>query len=80
MTLRPGDPGAWGLEQAPRAEKKPAKATAKTAAAVFSPAEQAEIINEGENVRASNLASLDLTGTHYAPLALEPEDDDIFLW
>ncbi len=44
----------------------------------FTPTEQAQIINEGENVRAANLDRLDITGTHYEPLeaALASADND----
>jgi 8-oxo-dGTP pyrophosphatase MutT (NUDIX family) len=45
---------------------------------VFTPAEQAGMISEGEGVWASNLDRLDLTGTHYA---LRPEDvPDEWMW
>lgn len=50
----------------------------------FSPAEQAQLINEGEGVTASNLDRLDISGTHYEALeaALETEsaeEDDLWL-
>lgn len=48
-----------------------------TAVRDFSVAEQQKIINEGESVRASNLSSLQLEGTHYDPVI--DEDDDL-LW
>lgn len=58
-------------------------ASVKTAAA-FSAAEQDQILNEGEGTKARNLASLDLTGTHYLalePLLTEPGlDDDTISW
>lgn len=54
---------------------------AKTAVKTFTPAEQKQIINEGEGVTAGNLALLDIAGTHYesleAAFAAEEEDD---LW
>lgn len=46
---------------------------AKMALRDFSVAEQQEIINEGEGVRAANLDRLDVTGTFYS--ALEDDDD-----
>ena len=53
---------------------------AKEAVKVFSPAEQAEIIGEGEDdgTLARNLGALDLAGTHYLGLeeALASEEDD----
>jgi hypothetical protein len=49
-------------------------ALAKMAVKDYSPAEQAAIINEGVNVRASNLDRLDIADTHYAHLE-DPEDD-----
>lgn len=54
---------------------------AKSALKDFTPAEQAQIINEGEHVRAANLDRLDIAGTHYEPLeqalaAAEAQDDD----
>lgn len=48
-----------------------------TAVRAFSVAEQQEIINEGESVRAANLSDLQLDGTHYDPIT--DEDDDL-LW
>lgn len=46
----------------------------KTAAKVFTPAEQAELIHEGsDGVRASNLDRLQLEGTHYLALEDDPE-------
>lgn len=83
--MHPTDPDAWGLFAPAESESKDDSRTASittTAAAVFSAAEQAAIINEGEGVRASNLSALDLTGTHYAPLETYGEDpeDDTFLW
>lgn len=67
------DPSAWG--------KKSASLTA-TAGAVFSRSEQDEIINEGEGARASNLAALDLTGTHYVQddMTHYNDDDDTITW
>lgn len=53
-------------------------ALAKMAVKDYSPAEQAAIINEGANVRASNLDRLDIADTHYAMLN-DPEDDDTWL-
>jgi hypothetical protein len=57
-----------------------ASARNRTAARRFNKAEQDSIINEGEGVLASNLSSLDLTGTHYGPLddMVTPSDDDPF--
>jgi hypothetical protein len=49
-------------------------ALAKMAVKDYTPAEQAAIINEGVNVRASNLDRLDIGGTHYEHLE-DPEDD-----
>jgi hypothetical protein len=43
----------------------------------YTPAEQAAIINEGVNVRASNLDRLDIADTHYA--SISDEDDDTWL-
>ena len=45
---------------------------------VFSPAEQQEIINEGEGVTASNLGSLDIKGTHYEALEASLTDDSLW--
>lgn len=43
----------------------------------FTPDEQAEIINEGQDVVASNLDRLDITGTHYEAIeAMESDDED----
>lgn len=48
----------------------------------FSPAEQAEIINEGEEATAANLDLLDIAGTHYEALeaALGAEEEEDLLW
>lgn len=55
----------------------------KTAMKSFTPAEQHELINEGEGVTASNLDKLDIEGTHYealeAALASEDEEESV-LW
>ncbi len=51
-------------------------ALAKMAVKDYSPAEQAAIINEGHNVRASNLDRLDIGDTHYAHLG----DEDEIAW
>lgn len=57
---------------------------ATTALANFSPAERAQIIEEGEGVTAANLGDLDISGTHYEALerrrATEDEADPSFLW
>lgn len=56
---------------------------AKEAMKTFSPAEQKQIIDEGMDVKASNLDLLKIEGTHYealeAALASMPEDDDLEL-
>lgn len=54
----------------------------KEAMAVFSPAEQQALINEGENVRAANLDRLQIEGTHYEALehALASAEDDDESW
>lgn len=89
--LRPAwlDPGAAGSAStsAPSDNAEIAAAAkahlAKTALKAFSPAEQAAIINEGENVTAANLDRLDLTGTHYIGLEealTEAEEEDDALW
>ena len=54
---------------------------AKVALKAFTPAEQYQIINEGEGTKAANLDRLDLTATHYLALekalaAADDEDDD----
>lgn len=49
-------------------------ALSKMALKDYSPAEQAEIINEGADVRAANLDRLDIADTHYA--SMSEEDDD----
>lgn len=54
---------------------------AKAAVKDFTPGEQANLINEGEHVVASNLDRLDIAGTHYEPLeaalaARDSEEDD----
>lgn len=49
------------------------EALTKMAVKTFSIAEQQEIIDEGEDVRAANLAALDIAGTHYEGLADEDE-------
>ncbi len=51
----------------------------------FSPAEQRELIDEGQDAKAANLQSLDLTGTHYEALeaALAQADatgEDVIWW
>lgn len=56
----------------------------KTALKNFSPAEQRELIGEGQGSRARNFGNLQLEGTHYAPLqeALDGAgvaDDDILI-
>lgn len=52
----------------------------KEGMAEFSPAQQQELINEGENVRAANLDRLQIEGTHYealeAALSRDEDDDD----
>lgn len=50
----------------------------RVAMKAFTQAEQRAIINEGANERAGNLDQLDLTGTHYGPIAdaLEDLEDD----
>jgi hypothetical protein len=48
----------------------------KEGAKVFTQMEQQAIINEAPEARAGNLASMDLTGTHYGPLADVLEDHD----
>lgn len=50
-----------------------ARAKQVLALKAFTPAEQAALIHEGKDVRASNLDQLDIAGTHYAELA---DDDD----
>lgn len=52
------------------------EALSRTAAKVYLPHEQDEIINEGEGVTASNLDQLDIAGTHYE--ALEQQDDGLW--
>lgn len=49
---------------------------AREAGKVFSPDEQAEIIDEGRDVTAGNLDRLSLDGTHY----LGQDDEGAFLW
>jgi len=49
----------------------------KMAFKAFSPSEQAEIINEGEGVLASNLDRLSLEGTHYE--GLDEDDEESWL-
>lgn len=51
----------------------------------FSPAEQRELIDEGQDAKAANLHALDLAGTHYEQLeaALAQADasgEDVFWW
>lgn len=53
---------------------------AKTAMADFSPAQQQELINEGEHVRAANLDRLSIEGTHYEALEAALGDDDDEGW
>ena len=54
----------------------------KTSMKVFSPAEQAAIINEGEKVRTANFDRLDIVGTHYVEVeaTLKQEDESDTLW
>jgi hypothetical protein len=52
-------------------------AQAKLALKQFSPAEQQALINEGMDVRASNLDRLDIAGTHYADIS---DDDEESTW
>lgn len=86
-------PPAWLMEDDPR--KRHARENSEIAAMArrvvkeglkaFSPAEQAEIINEGEGVTASNLDRLDLAGTHYEALeaamvqAGVVDDDEVWM-
>lgn len=80
--MHPDDPDTWGLDAPDPEPQRRQAARQVTAADVFSAAEQAQIINEGEGRRAANLDALNLEGTHYAPLADlggDPEDDN-FLW
>lgn len=60
-----------------------AKRVAKMGMKAFSPAEQAQIIDEGEGVTAANLDRLEIAGTHYevleAKLAEEEEGDASWL-
>ena len=58
---------------------------AKSALKNFSPAERAQIIDEGLDVQAANLDRLDIRGTHYEALdaALAAQDDpsdDGMMW
>ncbi len=95
--IAPGDPklswlmagtsGPATREQAQRDNSEIAaaarEALAKMGAKVFTPAEQQQIINEGGDIGASNLASLDITGTHYEALEaalLDAEDEGVGLW
>lgn len=67
-----GDSGASRVAQS-RAANSEIAAMAKQflvhGAKVFTQMEQQAIINEGEDQRAANLDRLDLTGTHYGPIA-----------
>jgi len=71
-----GAPGAQAGSDADIAENA-RQYLAKQGLKTFSPAEQAAIIDEGEDEIAANLASLDLSGTHYQALeeALASQDD-----
>ena len=51
------------------------EALAKMALKDFTPAERAEIIDEGIGVRASNFDSLDIRGTHYE--GLDDDEDEV---
>ena len=87
--IKPGDPrlshlmggGKASMEQQ-RADNveiaSMAKRYLKEGMKAFTPAQQAEIIGEGEGVVAANFDRLDLTGTHYEALeaALAAEEDD----
>jgi hypothetical protein len=55
---------------------------AKTSMKMFSPAEQAAIINEGESVRTANFDRLDIVGTHYVDVeaTLRQEEESDTLW
>ena len=59
-----------------------ARARQVLAGKTFTPAEQAQLINEGEGVTASNLDRLDIAGTHYEALeaALKDEEEGEELW
>ena len=64
---------------------KAARQHLKTALKEFSAAEQAELINEGEDVLASNLDKLQIEGTHYESLEnqlqrAEEGGDTVFWW
>lgn len=48
----------------------------RTAMRTFSPAEQKSIIDEGIDIRASNLDRLDIRGTHYEALAALDDEGD----
>lgn len=60
------------------------KGVTRTAAKVFSPDEQRNIIDEGSDVTAANLDRLDIAGTHYealeAALAAQDEAEDDESW
>lgn len=81
---------AWLLKDSPKSGGGPsdsdiaknAQRFLKEGMKAFSPAEQAELINEGEGVTASNLDRLDIAGTHYVELeaALAAEDEEDLLW
>jgi hypothetical protein len=83
-----GGPSSDGMDLAAAARtfletgKKPGEGLDKVALKAFTPAEQAQIINEGENVRAANLDRLEIAGTHYEPLeaALAAAEDDDEGW
>ena len=83
--LRPAwlDPGTGGVTPSGNADIAEA-ARQFLAVKTFNAAEQAALINEGEDRYASNLASLDLTGTHYQQLeeALAGADaiGDAIIW
>jgi 2'-5' RNA ligase len=67
-------PGGDSAEIAAAARETLAKLSGK----VFTPAEQRQIIDEGDGVVASNFDALDLSGTHYEALeaALADEEED----
>jgi GNAT superfamily N-acetyltransferase len=70
-STRPSGRGGVAAEIAAQARETLSKIALKD----YSPAEQAAIINEGVNVRASNLDRLDVTGTHY-----ESQEDEDGIW
>ena len=78
-TQTPAAQAADNLDIAAAAKAHLAKMGLKT----FTPAEQKQIIEEGEEVTAGNLATLDLAGTHYESLEAafkEAEEDEDGLW